>query len=49
VACEVVAEISAAYGKEKRVGLCTRGDRLLNSLPQKFSMSTESFFKENNI
>ena len=49
VACEVVAEISAAYGKEKRVGLCTRGDRLLNSLPQKFSLSTESFFKENNI
>jgi hypothetical protein len=33
VSVEVAAEIGVKYGKEKKVGLCIRGDRLLSNFP----------------
>jgi NADH dehydrogenase FAD-containing subunit len=49
VGIEVCAEIAVAYGKEKKVGICLRGDKLLANLPSRFGESATDFFKKNGI
>lgn len=35
VGVELVGELAVKYGKEKKIGICLRGDRLLHSFPPK--------------
>ncbi len=49
VGCEVAAELAVAYGKEKRIGISIRGEKLLHQMPPRFGEVTEDFFKNNNV
>jgi hypothetical protein len=35
VGVELVGELAVKYGNDKKIGICLRGDRLLNTLPPK--------------
>jgi apoptosis-inducing factor 2 len=41
VGCEVAGELAVAFGKDKKIGICYRGENLLPSLPERFGQVTE--------
>jgi NADH dehydrogenase FAD-containing subunit len=51
VGVELVGELAVSYGasKEKRIGICLKGGRLLPSLPAKAGQIAETFLKSNNV
>jgi apoptosis-inducing factor 2 len=49
VGVEIAAEIAVKYGKEKKVGLCVRGSKLLSNLPPRFSEVAVDFLKSQNV
>lgn len=49
VGCEIAAELAVAYGAEKKIGICLKGEKLLHQLPQRFGEVTEEFFRNNKV
>lgn len=51
VGVEIIGELAVKYGatKEKKVGICLRGNRLLPSLPPKAGQKAEAFLKRHNV
>ncbi len=41
VGCEVAGELVVAYGKEKKIGICLKGEKFMHQYPQQFGEVTE--------
>lgn len=49
VGVEVASEIAVAYGNEKKIGICLRGDKLLPALPPRFGECATDFLTKHGV
>ncbi len=49
VGCEVAGELAVAFGKEKKLGICLRGDKLMHLYTPQVGEVVEEFLKNHNV